>query len=173
MALLEMALIYCLKNEGGFVNNPADRGGATNMGISTPTLSTYLGRPATVTDVKNLTLAQATDIYRKMYWGIIQGDKIKHQLIATLLMDMAILTGPFRAVSMAQGLVGAQKDGLMGPKTLALLNAYTPALFAQGLCQAAQDYFISIVVSDTTNTQKQFLPGWVYRSRKMLNTTLA
>ena len=85
---VEDALKYSLKNEGGFVNHPADKGGATNMGITIGTLSAYLGKKATVTDVKNLTHETVADIYRERYFNPMGLSKIVDQSIATALFDM-------------------------------------------------------------------------------------
>ena len=47
-------LAFTLKFEGGFVNDPRDPGGPTNMGITIATLSHELGRAATIKDVRTL-----------------------------------------------------------------------------------------------------------------------
>lgn len=62
-----MILNRVIKREGGYVNHPADKGGPTNFGITIKTLSQYLGRPASVDEVKNLKVEVAKDIYSKYY----------------------------------------------------------------------------------------------------------
>ncbi len=52
-----------MRKEGGFVDHPADRGGATNLGITQATLSVYLGRKATLTDITTLKPEVAREIY--------------------------------------------------------------------------------------------------------------
>jgi lysozyme family protein len=56
-----------LAREGGFVNHPADRGGATKFGITQDTLSAWLGRAASVEDVRALTASEAGAIYRQRF----------------------------------------------------------------------------------------------------------
>ena len=61
-----------LKYEGGFVNDLADRGGATNWGITQATLTAWRKRPATVADVKAALHAGVADWNRHptpFLWG--------------------------------------------------------------------------------------------------------
>lgn len=57
-----------LNDEGGFVDDPADRGGATNFGISS--------RANSDVDVANLTREDAIDLYRDRYWNAINADEL-------------------------------------------------------------------------------------------------
>ena len=61
-AAFEIAYPFIAKWEGGFVNDPRDPGGATNMGITIATLSSWRGTPVTVQDVRNLTKQEARQI---------------------------------------------------------------------------------------------------------------
>lgn len=57
-----------LRDEGGFVDDPVDRGGATNFGISS--------RANPDVDVRNLTREGAVQIYRERYWNAIDADAL-------------------------------------------------------------------------------------------------
>ncbi len=57
-----------LHHEGGYVDHPKDPGGATNLGVTIKTLSDWIGRPATKTEVKALTVSKVEPIYRLRYW---------------------------------------------------------------------------------------------------------
>ncbi|PAM44525.1 hypothetical protein CEJ64_20235, partial [Acinetobacter baumannii] len=61
---MEQYLDELLKREGGDVNNPADRGGATKYGITQAVARTsgFKG------NMKDLPLEVAKAIYRKNYW---------------------------------------------------------------------------------------------------------
>lgn len=63
-----ICLPITLAYEGGYVDHPKDPGGATNLGVTIGTLSSWLGRPATKAEVKALTVEKAAPIYRKNYW---------------------------------------------------------------------------------------------------------
>lgn len=94
-----------LKHEGGYVDHPRDPGGATNMGITIGTLREYRGRPVTKEDVRNLTVEEATEIYRLRYWLKIKGD----ELLAgpdIALFDIAVNSGVGRAVQWMHLTVG-------------------------------------------------------------------
>jgi len=56
----ERAVTFVLAWEGGYVNNPVDPGGETNWGISRRSYPNL--------DIRNLTVAQAKEIYRTDYW---------------------------------------------------------------------------------------------------------
>ena len=61
-------LAEVLRHEGGFVDDPRDGGGATNLGVTLATLSEALGRPAEIAELKALTPGDAAPIYRGRYW---------------------------------------------------------------------------------------------------------
>lgn len=91
-----------LKFEGGYVNNPRDPGGPTNMGITIVTLSHELGRAATISDVMNLSRtpegrALVESIYRKKYWNLIGGDSLAAGVDA-MAFDIAVNSGPGRVM---------------------------------------------------------------------------
>jgi len=64
----DTAMNFVFPHEGGYGFHPADRGGHTKHGVIQSTLSSYLKRPASVEDVKNLTPEMARDIYKNMFW---------------------------------------------------------------------------------------------------------
>src|ERR687894_2600279 len=58
-----------LKWEGGYVNNPHDRGGPTNYGITHKVLAEWRGvASVTPNQVKNMTKEEAVEIFRHRYW---------------------------------------------------------------------------------------------------------
>jgi lysozyme family protein len=91
------ALRFTLQYEGGYVNDPLDPGGPTNMGITLATLSHELGRQARLTEVRNLSVAQASDIYRKKFWNAVGADALPSGVDA-LAFDIAVNMGVGRAL---------------------------------------------------------------------------
>lgn len=91
-------LTAVLSEEGGYVNNPHDPGGPTNLGITQVTLSHELGRPASIADVKSLSVGSelVAGIYRKKFWNLIGGDHLPHGL-DLIAFDIAVNSGPHRA----------------------------------------------------------------------------
>lgn len=169
MADLKQALDFVFGNEGGFVDNPADHGGATNLGVTQATLdAARKARPKAgyPKSVKDLTRDQAIDIYAKDYapkgW-----DDITDQAVATVLLDMAINSGQSRAVTLMQralcaigGQVGV--DGSFGPATLAAINAAEPHALLGAFRQQRVAFYHHLV--DANPTQAVFLKGWLRRA---------
>jgi lysozyme family protein len=113
----EEALALVLRHEGGFVQHPADPGGATKFGITRETLSRARGRAVSVEDVRHLTPEETASIYRRFYWDAVQADALAPGLDLALF-DLAVHSGPAKAVRMLQCVLGVQADGIMGPVTL-------------------------------------------------------
>lgn len=109
--------------EGGFVDNPNDKGGATKFGVTRATLSAWLNRPATKEEVRGLTLDVAREIFHDRFWRPIAGDKLP-PAIATHVFDMAVNSGPGAAAKLLQDSIKQiqklelKTDGAIGPKTL-------------------------------------------------------
>lgn len=82
----DSAVEFVLQREGGYVNNPKDRGGETKYGISK--------RSYPDLDIANLTPEQAKEIYRKDFWQAIDGDNIADPKAALVAFDAAVNHGP-------------------------------------------------------------------------------
>ncbi len=100
MADFNTAVQQTLKFEGGYSNNPADKGNyyngilvGTNYGVSAPVLAQYLGRTPSVDDMKNLTQQEAIAIYKRGYWDPLGADNIQNESVAGLLFDTAVNMG--------------------------------------------------------------------------------
>ena len=111
--------------EGGRSDHPADPGKLTKYGIS------KLAYPEE--DIENLTLERAKFLIHRDYWTAIHGDAINDRAIAFEMLETAFILDPrgypVRATKIAQGAlilfgVNVTYDGLIGPETIAALNAY-------------------------------------------------
>lgn len=78
-----------LDREGGYVNNPNDRGGETNFGISS--------RWNPDIDVANLTKKDAKKIYKERYWDAINAGSLP-EYIREQAFDAAVNQGPGTAL---------------------------------------------------------------------------
>lgn len=150
-------LAEVLRHEGGYVDHPADPGGATNLGITHTTLAAHRGRPVTKDDVRALTRAEAAAIYHARYWIPIRGDALPPGLDLALF-DFAVNSGPARAVKALQGVLHVTQDGVVGPVTLAAIaKAPGPATLAIDLCDARMRFLRSLP------TWATFGRGWTKR----------
>ena len=89
--------------EGGYVDNPADPGGATNMGITMNTYTRWCqehGKPVpTKDDLRNLTTAEAKTIYFEWYWLPSHSDQLAWPLCLANF-DTAVNAGVGRSEEM-------------------------------------------------------------------------
>ena len=111
-----------LSSEGGFVNDPVDPGGATNMGITIATLSAERGDQCTVADVKALPQAEAVRIYQVSYWNPAHCGELPDG-VDLMVFDAAVNSGISRAIRLLQKAVGVDDDGAFGPATKAAVKA--------------------------------------------------
>jgi lysozyme family protein len=140
------AFAFTIGEEGGYVNNVADPGGATNFGITIATLSAYRGAQCSNEDVQDLTLEEAQDIYRQNYWNIILGDKLPNA-IAMATFDGAVNSGTEQSVKWLQRALGTIVDGVVGPNTVRL-------------CISCDILTIANAAIDRRLTFLQTLPEW-------------
>ena len=154
MANFHEAVAKTLDHEGGYVNDPSDRGGETKFGISK--------RSYPEVDIAGLSRDDAKDIYKRDYWDEVGGDAIESQEIAERLFDVAVNMGNRRAVRMAQNVVGTEADGLLGPKTLAAINAAEVNRFMDRYKLEQIRRYADIC--NASGVQKKFLLGWINRA---------
>lgn len=166
MAQLELLAPWILAWEGGFANVPGDRGGATNMGVTIATWRSvgYDKDGDGDIDVDDLRLLTRDDVVERVmrphYWDRWQADRIKDQSVANLLVDWVWASGA-HGIKKPQAMLGVAADGIVGPKTLAALNAREPReLFAK--LHALRTQFINNIVR-ANPSQKKFLRGWLRR----------
>lgn len=121
---LPEALRLMFGHEGGYVNNPNDPGGPTKYGITHRTLAAHRGvRSVTAAQVRDLTLSEAEEIYRKSYWMQSGGDLLPRGLDYAAF-DFGVNSGPARAIKSLQKIVGVAQDGIVGGQTLNAVENY-------------------------------------------------
>lgn len=154
----EVCLAEVIEHEGGYVDNPKDPGGATNLGITLDTLTASRGRPVTKQEVRDLTLAEANAIYRAKYWNVVQGDRLPPGL-DLVMFDFAVNSGPGRAAKVLQSILRVTPDGGIGPVTLAAVEARRSEvkLLIVEVCEARLAFLRSL------NTWGTFGKGWTSR----------
>jgi lysozyme family protein len=172
-----MSLTHLLRREGGFVDHPADRGGATNFGITAATLGDWrgLGRPASREEVKALTEREARAIYMKRYLTDTRIGEIKNAKLRDLLLDCAVHHGPARATKWLQEAVVVTADGKCGPKTLEAVNGVRRGRSRTGRSHrpayatilAKRIVFLGELITNDPR-QAVFAKGWMRRVAEFL-----
>ena len=132
-------LRHVLAMEGGFVNDPADHGGATNWGITADTLAHWRGRAVTEAEVRALQPAEARAICHANYWNTVRGAELPSG-VDLVVFDISVNSGPHRAVWMLQEVVGVAVDGLIGPVTLRAVAAAAPEMVIDRLARARRAF---------------------------------
>jgi lysozyme family protein len=168
----EILIAFIKKWEGGFSNHPADKGGATNKGITIGTYTAYRkkhGLPTpTVTDLKNLTDKEWRAIFDEFYWQPCKADTISavSAVNACVLVSWAWGSGVAGAAKLIQKNYGLKQDGVIGAATIA---AVTAASF-ESLIAIRDKFFHNIVANDAS--QAVFLKGWLNRLAEFKTTFL-
>lgn len=144
----ETAFTRLLGHEGGYVNNPLDKGGETKYGISK--------RSYPKLDIASLTQVDAKAIYLRDYWKPAGCDSVP-PAIAFDLFDMAVNSGVARAVKTLQRTVGTAEDGKLGPLTLAAAAKLDPARAVARFNGVRLAFMVSLDVWPT------FSRGWALR----------
>ena len=137
--LFKKALSFVLKWEGGYVNNPSDKGGATNKGITQNTYNSWLkSKGKEPRDVKFITDTEVELIYYYNYWkpAGCQGMTDKFAIIS---FDTAVNMGVSRVSEFMR------EAEYLYPEKFLLVRAEKYNEFAK------------------VSSQRQFLHGWLNR----------
>lgn len=154
------AFEHMIKSEGGYVNDPHDRGGETNLGVTKKAWSAYLKREIRDGEMAALTKEQVEPFYKVMYWDVVKGDQLPDG-VDYLVFDFAVNAGPGRAAKFLQQAVGATPDGAIGPATLAAVAQFTPDELIERYSNLKESFYRVLVEHDPT--QQRFINGWLNR----------
>jgi lysozyme family protein len=154
------AVEHVIKSEGGYVNDPHDHGGETNLGVTKAAWAQYIGRAVQDGEMKALTKDAVEPFYKKGYWDKCRCDELPTGLDYAVF-DFAVNAGPGRAAKFLQQAVGVAADGAIGPGTMAAVAEADPtkALIAFG--DAKETFYKGLVERDPT--QARFIKGWLAR----------
>ena len=173
---IEKYLDELIQREGGYVNNPADRGGATKYGITEAVAreNGYKG------NMKDLPLEVAKAIYKKQYWTAPRFDQVNtiSSVVAEELLDTGVNCGTGFAKPLLQralyllnnqgkaGFPDLVIDGVYGSETLRALKTYLAKRGKDGEkvlvrvlnIMQGQRY---IEICERNPSQEQFFYGWI------------
>lgn len=171
------AFDHLLGIEGGYVNDEADRGGATRFGI-TESVAREFGY---LDNMKDLPLNIAMKIYRKNYWNSLFLDEVAEvdYTLAYQMFDAGVNSGVSRAGKWFQRVLNVMRranrneplynelkiDGQVGPVTSDAFLKYTETdntdlLLALFKSLQGNHY---ITICESTDSQQRFIRGWTKR----------
>lgn len=169
MSSFELAIPIILRHEGGFVNNAADPGGATNFGVSLRWLKTQglagdidHDGDVDINDIKAMSASDASGLYHQFWWNAYKYEMIVAQMVANKIFDMAVNLGAPRAHRMVQQILGVNQDGVLGPKSFQEINAASNLSLITRLQESQATFYRSLVASNPA--RQQFLTGWLNRA---------
>jgi lysozyme family protein len=168
--LFDPCLTFTLAQEGGYVDDPADPGGATNRGITLATLRHWDHEPTlSSADVRDMTQQTAAAIYRALYWNVLRGDSLPAGVDLSTF-DFGVNAGTRRGAELLQqvlGLPSDQVDGAVGPETLHATLAADAATVIGGLAEHQATYYRSLPEFG------RFGRGWLERTERRRQAALA
>ena len=174
--------------EAGYVNNPADKGGETNWGITYATAQEHKADLIKLFKwdgaMRNLTQPMAMWIYRTSWWDRLRLDDIVkiHPFIADRLFDFGVNVGRGAAGTNLQRILNVMNrmqqdykdlkvDGAIGPGTINTLKAYVAKRGQTGVLNLIQllidlqgAYYVQIAEKRELN--ETFMSGWTTRVRE-------
>ena len=166
----DICVAFTLREEGGYVDDPADLGGATNMGITLATYREWSDDPHLGDlQVKDMTLKTASAIYRSLYWNPLRADTLPPGVDLSVF-DMGVNAGISRSARLLQqalGFTGDQVDGSIGPQTLAAANRFDARTLVNDLADRQTGYYRSLA------NFRIFGTGWLRRTNARRNAALA
>lgn len=164
-----------IAREGGYSDHPADRGGATNWGITCAVARDY----GYVGDMRALPRATAVAIYRRLYWdqpGYVFVAEIAPS-IAAELFDTGVNMGVATATGFLQRALNALNrnqrdypdltlDRAIGARTLSALRAFRAlrgkageAVLLKAIEAMQGERYIALAENRPAN--ETFLYGWL------------
>ncbi|GAD55396.1 LOW QUALITY PROTEIN: secretion activator protein [Limimaricola cinnabarinus LL-001] len=185
MKSVEEIAAEIVMREGGYVDDPDDPGGATNMGVTIGTLR-RLGYDLdgdgriTTADLRRLSRAQATDIFIEHYYKRPRIDALPERLRASAF-DMYVNSGA-NAVKILQRLLVAMRipvaiDGIIGPQTVAAAaraQAAAPDHLADATASARRNYYYNL--ADRRPASRKYARrrdggkgGWITRAESFIS----
>ncbi len=157
---------FTLAQEGGYVDNPDDPGGATNMGITLATLSEWRNSDCTAADVQALTAEEAQAIYFARYWTPINGNNLPPG-VDLMVFDFAVTSGPQTSAVRLQGLLGVAQDGAIGPRTIAATAGRNSTALIAEMAYSHEAYYRAMAGF------AEFGAGWLARNARARQEALA
>ena len=151
--------------EGGFVNQPNDPGGMTNLGVTKRAWESWVGHSVDEATMRALTPAIVRPFYKQNYWNAVNADLLPSGL-DIIVADMAVNAGVRVAATLLQGAVNANRDGVIGPQTIFASEIWEPGHLIDTYSLARVQFYSQLRHFPT------FGAGWVRRTMEFRHLAL-
>lgn len=148
---------------GAFTNDADDKGGPTMGGVTLSAFQACFGRDKGPADLRAMNERQWLQIMKAGYWDKLRADDFSNQSVAEICADWCVNSGP-RIAKKVQAIVGAEPDGRIGAKSLALINGADQHKLFNDIKIARAEYYNRLAAID--RSQGKFLRGWMNRLDK-------
>ncbi len=163
-----------LKHEGGYSNDPDDKGKATKYGISLSFLEAEKldidgDGDVDIDDIKAITSSKSKDIYYNVFWKRNQYDKIEKEDVAIKIMDTSVNVGSSRCHKILKNSLNEimldriKVDGIMDDETIEIINLIEPSLLLNEFRKEQADFYQSLI--NKTPKYKKYRTGWMNRAK--------
>lgn len=177
MAQFDIAYKHTARNEGGYANNPADRGGETYAGISRKNWPNWKGW-ALIDSIKRqfgvsaatinmhagssqLIQSYVSEFYKTNFWYPLNLSMVNDQQLANNVYDFAVNAGTGTAAKRLQRAAGVQDDGVIGNKTILAVNQLPAKQVYDSFNTQRKAYYDNIIANNPS--QAQFRKSWYSR----------
>jgi lysozyme family protein len=163
----EACLALMLAHEGGFVNHPQDPGGMTNLGVTKRVWEEWVGHEVDEKQMRALTPELVAPLYKRKYWDAVRADDLVFG-VDYCVFDVAVNSGPGRAIKFLQSSVGVTPDGGFGPRTLVAVKEADkdPTRVIEMYCARRLEFLQSLKTFET------FGKGWSRRVQEVKDKAL-
>lgn len=173
--MFDQAHAFTQQWEGGskLTMDPDDPGGATKYGISyrflkdLPLSDADLNLDGEITwqDVAALDEEHARGIYRAYFWNRLRLDFMPPAL-AMVLYDTAVNCGRTRAAIWLQTALGVRVDGIVGPKTVAAVQAADSRELIGAVLLSRVKHYCHLAIKQEWG--EKYIDGWLNRSADLV-----
>ncbi|SRR5258708_32412228 len=174
--IIDTLIDALINREGGYVNNPNDRGGETNMGITIAQARAY----GYAGPMASLPRATAATIYKDIYWLVPKFDQVANVMLklATEMFDAGANMGPQRASMFLQRALNVLDRGgrdfpdLNVDGQLGKMSFYALSQFQTKRGAAAEVVLLRMLeseravrymeIAEKNPSQEDFVFGWIF-----------
>ena len=163
----ENCLALMLAHERGYVDHPKDPGGRTNLGVTQRVWEEWVGHEVDEKQMRALTPEVVAPLYKRKYWDAVRADDLMDG-VDYCVFDVAVNSGPGRAIKFLQNCVGSTPDGGFGPVTLAAVKKAEedPGRLIELYCAKRLEFLQSLKTFET------FGKGWSRRVQEVKDKAL-